>query len=123
VFCSSPVLTAVGGFASNKTQVTDVNIARFGTVITSYQSPNGLVYLVREPLFDEVASMQGAAVMLDMNNISLRYLEGNGKSLDLKRYDDIQENDRAGRKGEFKGVVGIDVWGGKTHSIMLNVQA
>ena len=123
VFCSSPVMTAVSGFASNQVRPAEVNIAQFGTVITEYLSPQGKVYLVREPLFDEVAAMNGGAVMLDMSNISLRYLEGNGKNLDLKRYDDIQENDRAGRKGEWKGVVGIDVWGGKSHSILKNVQS
>lgn len=123
VFCSSPVMTAVAGFASNQVRPADININAFGTVITEYNSPQGKVYLVREPLFDEVTAMNGGAVMLDLNNVMLRYLEGNGKNLDLKRYDDIQENDRSARKGEWKGVVGIDVWGGKSHSILKNVQA
>lgn len=123
VFCSQAVMTAVAGFASNSLALADINISVYGTVIQKYMSPNGVVYLVREPLFDEVSSMNGAAVMLDMANVSLRYLDGNGKNLDLKRYDEIQENDRAGKKGEWKGVVGIDVWGGKTHSILKNVQS
>jgi hypothetical protein len=122
VFCSSAVLTAVSGFASNQLRPADVNLRKFGMAVTEYQSPFGTVYLVREPLFDEVASMNGSAVCLDMNNIMFRYLEANGLSLDLKSYEDIQENDRSARKGEWKLVGGIDVAVGKSHGILKNVQ-
>jgi len=122
VFASSAVLTAVSGFASNQLRVSDVNLRRFGMAITEYQSPHGIVYLVREPLFDEVSSTVGSAVCLDMSNVAYRYLEGNGMNLDVKSYDDIQENDRSARKGEWMGVQGIDVAVGKSHGILKNVQ-
>lgn len=122
VFCSSPVLTAVSGFASNQLRPADVNLNKFGMAITEYQSPFGKVYLVREPLFDEISSLNGMAVCLDMSNVLFRYLEGNGLNLDIQSYEDIQENDRSARKGEYRGVVGIDVRVGKSHGILLNVQ-
>jgi hypothetical protein len=123
VFASSPVLTAVNGFASNQLRPSDVNLSKFGVSITQYQSPFGTVNLIREPLFDEVASMNGSAVCLDLNNISWRYLESNGVNLDLKSYDDIQENDRSARKGEWMVVGGFDIAVGKSHAILSNVQA
>lgn len=122
VFCSSAVLASVSGFASNQIRPADVNIRKFGTAITEYQSPFGMVYLIREPLFDEVASMNGSAVCLDLTNVKWRYLEGNGINLDLKSYDDIQENDRSGRKGEWMAVGGVDIAVGKSHAILKNVQ-
>lgn len=123
VFCSSPVLTAVTGFASNQLRPTDVNLKRFGMSIVDYQSPFGMVHLVREPLFDEVAATNGKAVCLDLSNVSWRYLEGNGVNLDLKSADDIQENDRSGRKGEWSVTGGFDICVGKSHAILINVQA
>lgn len=122
VFCSSVVLTAVSGFASNQLRPADVNLRKFGMSITEYESPAGMVYLIREPLFDEVTSMVGSAVCLDLTNIGYRYLAGNGENLDLKSYDDIQENDRSAKKGEWSAVCGIDVAVGKSHAILKNVQ-
>lgn len=122
VFCSSPIMTAVSGFASNQLRPSDVNLSKFGMAITQYQSPFGTVNLIREPLFDEVASMNGAAVCLDLNNVMWRFLEANDVNLDLKSYDDIQENDRSAKKGEWLAVVGVDIAVGKSHAIMTNVQ-
>lgn len=123
VFCSSPVLTAVSGFASNQLRPSDVNLSKFGMAITEYQCSFGKVMLVREPLFDEVTNMNGAAVCIDMNNVKWRFLNGNGVNLDLKSYDDIQENDRSGRKGEWVTVGGLQIAVGKSHAILRNVQA
>lgn len=123
VFCSSAVLTAVTGFASNQLRPTDVNLKKFGMAIVDYQSPFGVVHLVREPLFDEVALTNGYAVCLDLNNVSWRYLEGNGVNLDMKSTDMIQENDRSGRKGEWSVTGGFDFAVGKSHAVLKNVQA
>jgi len=122
VFCSSPVLAAVNGFATNNIRVTDQSMTRYGMAIQEYVSPFGVVQLVREPLFDEMVNANGAAVCLDMSNIKYRYLNGNGVNLDLKSYEDRQENDRSGRKGEFMTVGGIQASTGKSHAILKNVQ-
>lgn len=121
VFCSSIVLTAVSGFASDQLRPADVNLSKFGMAITEYQSPHGTVYLVREPLFDEVTSMNGAAVSIDMANVEWRFLSGNGLNLDLREYEDRQENDRSGKKGEWMMVAGIDIKVGKSHAVIKNV--
>ena len=121
VFCSSIVMTAVAGFASDQLRPADVNLRKFGMTITEYASPHGTVFLVREPLFDEVASMNGGAVCLDMSNIDWRFLQGNGINLDLREYENRQENDRSGKKGEWMFVGGIDVKVGKSHAILKNV--
>jgi len=122
VFCSSPVLTAVNGFATNQLRPADVNLKKFGMQITSYQGTHGVVNMVYEPLFDEITSMNGAAVCLDMDNISWRYLSANGVNLNIMAQDDIQENDRSGRKGQWLAVGGIQTAIGKTHGILRNVQ-
>lgn len=122
-FCSSIVLTAINGFAMNQLRPADVNLKKFGMAILEYQSPFGTVKLVHEPLFDDVTSMNGGAVVCDMSRLRWRFLDGNGVNLDLKSYDMIQENDRSARKGEWKTVGGIDVMNGKAHGIMKNVVA
>lgn len=123
VFCSSAVLAAVNSFATNNIRVMDQSMTKYGMQIQEYVSPFGTVQLVRETLFDEVKSTNGTAVCVDMANVNWRYLEGNGLNLDLKSYEDIQENDRSGRKGEWMTVGGIDVAVGKSHAILKNVQA
>jgi hypothetical protein len=82
-----------------------------------------MVYLVREPLFDKVRPANGMAVCLDLNNIDYRPLINNGVNLSLKAADDIQENDRSGRKGEWSVVGGFDTKVGKSHAILTNVRA
>lgn len=120
VFCSSAVLRAVNSFATNNIRVVDQSIQKYGMQIQEYISPDGVVRLVREPLFDEVRSTQGTAVTLDMNNILWRFLSANGQNLDLRAYDDIQENDRSGRKGEWSVVGGFQTTVGKSHAILKN---
>jgi hypothetical protein len=123
VFCSSPVLSAISGFAADKIRVTDMTLKKFGLVITEYHSTHGMVYLVRQPLFDDIAAFNGMAVGLDLGNISYRPLVNNGEDLSLKSYDDIQENDRAGRKGEWLVVGGFDTMTGKSHAILENANS
>lgn len=123
VFCSSPVLTAVSGFASTQLRPADVDLNKFGMAITEYQSPFGNVKLVREPLFDEVTVANGMAVCLDLTRVKFRPLVGNGVDGKLKSHDDIQENDRSGRKGEWIVIGGWDIETGKAHAILKNVQA
>ena len=121
VFCSSVVLNAISGFATKNLRTLDVGLQKWGGLqIMEYLSPYGSVQLVREPLFDEVTNMNGAAVAIDMSNVKARFLEANTVSLDVKSYDDIQENDRAGRKGEWRGVLGLQVSVGKSHGILKN---
>jgi len=122
IFCSDPVLEAVNGFATNNIRVIDQKQKEYGMKTQTYISPFGEVELIREPLFGEVANMANAAVVLDMDKVKWRYLSGNGKNLDLKSHDDIQENDRSGKKGEWKFVGGIQVATGKSHAILRNVQ-
>jgi hypothetical protein len=121
VFASSPVITAVSGYASNQLRPANTNLSSFGVAITEYQSPFGMVKLVWEPLFDEVSTMNGGAVCLDMDTVSWRYLEGNGVNLDLKFYEDRQANDATVKTGEILGVVGINVATGKRSSILKGV--
>jgi hypothetical protein len=123
IFCSSAVLSAVNGFATNNIRVMDQSMQRYGMTIQEYVGPFGSVQLVREPLFDEVTSTQGTAVCLDMDKVMWRFLEGNGTNLNLKSYEDRQENDRSGKKGEWMAVGGVQIATGKSHAILRNVQA
>lgn len=121
VFASSPVIAAVSGFASNQLRPANTNLSSFGVAITEYQSPFGMVKLVWEPLFDEVTTMNGGAVCLDMDTVNFRYLEGNGVNLDLKFYENRQANDATVKTGEIMGVCGVQLSTGKRSSILKNV--
>jgi len=122
VFLGSAGLNAINGFVSGTIAPSDPNIKEFGTLITSYRTAGGSVSFMYEPLFDEVTALNGTAVVLDMKNIGWRYLAGNGENLNLHAEEDIQENDRSVKKGEWIVVGGLQVSTGKSHMIIINIQ-
>lgn len=104
VFCAPRVLTVVSGFAKSKLDF-KMDSSRYGVSVSEYQSPHGTVKLVRCPIFDESVNTNGHAVALDMSKIKYRYL----KDSDTKFKDNIQENDRDGRKAEYITEFGIQL--------------
>ena len=91
----------------------------YGLSVYEYQSAHGVVHLVRTPLFTEVTSAVVSVVVLDMEQIKYRYLTDS----DTKVMEDIQENDRDGRKGEYITETGIQVMLEQNHSVLTNVDA
>jgi hypothetical protein len=93
----------------------------YGFSVRTYHSPFGDLDLIWEPFFDKFTEgtypLNGYGVSLDMELIKFKYLQ-NGI---LKVRDDIQENDRDGRKGEWIMEAGLAVNVQKSHAILKNV--
>lgn len=118
IFCSPRTISVVSQFATNKLRHIKPGEDRVsGLSIMEWQSPHGLAKLVRNPLFSEVSSSVVSAVALDMQNIKYRFLSDS----DTKLYEDIQENDRDGKKGEYISEVGIQTMLEQTHAKLINV--
>lgn len=119
-FCAPRALSVISQFATNKIQHIKPGEDKItGLSIIEYQSPHGLAKLVRNPLFTEVGSAVASVVGLDMTNLKYRYLTDS----DTKLYEDIQENDRDGKKGEYITEAGIQTMLESTHSILTDVDA
>lgn len=101
-FCAPRVLSVISNFAHGRLQ-TKIDDKVFGLTIHEYQSPHGLVKLVRQPLFDEMQAYAGAMATIDMKNLKYRYLADS----DVHLLDNRQENDRDGRKSEYLSESGL----------------
>ena len=118
LFASSRLIERINSWASDKVVYnTNAAVAKFGLSVKTYSTAWGDLDIVYEPYFDEVSSLNGYGVALDLNNIKFVYF-ANGV---LKAYDDIQENDRDGRKGEWLMEWGVQVNVPKSHAILKGV--
>ncbi len=104
LFCSPRVLTVISNFAQGRLRtVTDNQM--YGMTIHEYQSPHGVMKLVREPIFDEVSDYAGAMCAVDFKNIKYRFL----KDSDVSLLPNRQNNDVDGRKAEYLSESGIQL--------------
>lgn len=118
LFASSRLIERINSWASDKVVYnTNTAVAKFGLSVKTYSTAWGDLDIVYEPYFDEVSSLNGYGVALDLNNIKFVYF-ANGV---LKAYDDIQESDRDGRKGEWLMEWGVQVNVPKSHAILKGV--
>lgn len=117
LFAGSRLIERINSWASDKVVYnTNTAVTKFGLSVKTYSTAWGDLDIVYEPYFDEVSSLNGYGVALDLNNIKFVYFV-NGV---LKAYDDIQENDRDGRKGEWVFEWGVQVNVPKAHAIIKN---
>ena len=117
-FASPRVLSVVSQFATNKLEhISSDRDTITGLSIHEYQSAHGLLKIVRNPLFSEVDPTVLSAVVIDLPNLKYRFLTDS----DTKLYEDIQENDRDGKKGEYISEVGIQLMLEQTHAVLKNV--
>jgi hypothetical protein len=104
LFCAPRVLTVISNFAHGRLN-TKIDDKIYGVTIHEYQSPHGLVKLVRQSLFDEMTQYSGAGVLLDLKNLKYRFL----KDSDVSLKDNRQANDVDGRKSEYLSESGIQM--------------
>lgn len=115
LFCGSRVIEKINSWASEKVILNSaIAINKWGMAVKTYSTPWGELDIVFEEYFDQVESLNGYAVALDLNLIKFVYFN-NGI---LKAYDDIQENDRDGRKGEWLMEWGVQVNIPVAHAIL-----
>lgn len=122
LFAGSRLLEKIDGWADEKNIINDKGVLNeFGLAVTSYRTRWGILDLVWEPYFDKMTvgttPLNTYGVVLDLSLLKIKYLS-NGV---LKARDDIQENDRDGRKGEWLMEAGLAVNVQKAHAIIRGV--
>lgn len=123
LFCGSRLIEKINGWAQEKNiyQKEDNILEDFGMAVRTYWTPWGELDLVYEPYFDEVSQgdipLSSYGVALDLSLIKLVYFS-NGM---LRANDDIQENDRDGRKGEWLMEGGAQINVPEAHAVIRNV--
>lgn len=118
LFASSKLIEKINSWASDKVVYnSNAAVTKFGLSVKTYTTAWGDLDIVYESYFDEVSSLNGYGVALDLNLIKFVYFV-NGV---LRAFDDIQENDRDGRKGEWLMEFGVQVNVPKAHSILKGV--
>jgi len=95
----------------------DVKTSSFMPVdITSISTSYGSLNFVAHPLFRN--DMENKAVALDLSNVALRPLAGNGISRDTFVETNVQENDIDGRKDMIITEAGLEVMLPETHAVI-----
>lgn len=118
LFAGSKLIEKVNSWANEKVIYNSNSaVTKFGLSVKTYSTAWGDLDIVYEPYFDEVSSLNNMGVALDLNLIKFVYFT-NGV---LRAFDDIQENDRDGRKGEWLMEWGVQVNVPKAHAIIKNV--
>lgn len=112
VFASPTVANAVTGFAGNDTSAPKSSIyvqnlaTTFGVNIFTYVTKFGTVHIVMHGLLSDIYSSvyDGYAIAIDPQHLQMVHVRGGDK---FQMYTDIQENDRAGWKDEYRTDFGI----------------
>jgi len=95
----------------------DVKTSSFMPIdITSIKTSWGSLNFVAHPLFR--GDMEDKAVCIDLSNVSMRPLSGNGISRDTFVETNIQENDIDGRKDQIITEAGLEVMLPETHAVI-----
>ncbi len=117
LFASRQIMSEINAFATNRI-VTVPTTTSFPLAITEYVSPHGKVYLVSHNLLvgAEGATKRygGYALMLDMDSIFYRYLQGRDTTLKTN----IQSNDADARQDEYLTEACPMVIQEKNHSVI-----
>lgn len=108
-------------FGANESQLfnasLDVKSSSFMPIdITSIKTSYGNMNFVAHPLFR--GDMADKAVCLDLSNVSLRHLAGNGVSRDTHVETNVQANDIDGRKDMIITEAGLEVLLPETHAVI-----
>lgn len=95
----------------------DVKTSSFMPIdITSISTSWGSMNFIAHPLFR--GDMENKAVCVDLSNVSLRPLAGNGISRDTFVETNVQENDIDGRKDMIITEAGLEVLLPETHAVI-----
>jgi hypothetical protein len=122
LFAGKRLLNKIDGWYESKLVLTEQGkMIDFGFAVRTYKTRFGDLDIVWEPYFDKMTvgtnPLNSYGVVLDLSLLKIKYLS-NGV---LKSRDDIQENDRDGRKGEWLMEVGLAVNVQKAHAIIRGV--
>lgn len=111
-----------GGFIRNTAGASAFNLdidnikGKFGHRIMQINTIFGELNLVQEPLLRN--GYEDYAIAVDLNNVALRPLAGNGKSRDTFIKTNIQDNDVDGRQDLITTETGLEISLPETHAIL-----
>tara|TARA_R110000868_G_scaffold65399_7_gene195706 strand:+ start:37113 stop:38558 length:1446 start_codon:yes stop_codon:yes gene_type:complete len=88
----------------------------FGMAVTRISTIYGGINLVAEPLFRN--QHENTAIMIDLNNVAYRPLEGNGVSRDTQIITNIQGDGVDGRKDMILTEAGLEISLPETHTVL-----
>ena len=91
-------------------------MGEFGHDVSVIRSNFGRLHFVAEANLRGPA--QNYAIMVDLANVKLRPVAGNGISLDTYVRTNVQENDETGRKDEIITETGTEWIGGPSHGLL-----
>jgi hypothetical protein len=118
---SSTAVSALNKFPAAKQQTVN-NEKTYGMDVTTYQSPFGTIKLAA-PFHKLLRGTKygGYLVVVDMENISYRYLANDELSRDTKLLQNRQPRDQDGRKDEFLSDIGCQVKLQETHAVLTGI--
>ena len=88
----------------------------YGMAVRRLHTPHGTLVFKMHPQFNYLPQYNGLAVVLDMKNI--KYCHKKGR--DTMWMENLEENDRDGRKAGFMTDCGLKVMHPKTHYLIKN---
>lgn len=115
LLASARLLSVINGWATGKLQIMQGE-KTYGLSVTKYVTPFGVLNIVYHPLL-EGAIYGGYGVVLDVENIKYRPLQGR----DTKLETNIQANDEDSRKDQYLTEAGLEVRLPKTHALITGV--
>jgi len=122
LFTGSRLREKIVGWAGEKNITNNSGVlSQFGLSVQSMMTSYGILDIVYEPYFDKMTTgntpLNTYGVVLDLPLLSIKYLSTGI----LRANDDIQENDRDGRKGEWLMEAGLCLNVQKAHAIIRGV--
>jgi hypothetical protein len=119
VFSARLPIDVLNSFPRGRLQIQQGEMT-YGLRVMRYISPHGDLLLVTHDLL-EGEFYGGVMAVVDMGNVGKRYLKGDGPSRDTHRRENIQENDRDGRKDELLTESGFEIKQDKTHGFAYGI--
>lgn len=121
VLCSPKAIQSINGFQREKLKTT-TSEDTYGVTMTQYKNAGRTVMLVEEKLFtnqslSDLAGIAGWAMLIDPNNVALKYLQGNQTQM----HENLQNPGVKGRIDEVRGEISMKAALEQTHGLLTGV--
>lgn len=126
VLLASPtVVSAITQMALSQMQIPRPGKTEFGVSVTRYITGHGTWLIMQDKMLENgVAGKNGFgsdAFSLDLDEITIRYLSGNGVNRDTKYLQDVIQDGSDRRADEYLTECGLEVHNEKYHARLYNV--
>ena len=114
-FCSPRALSVIEGYARANLRVVNDNAARYGVKMTTYESGQGTIGLVKHPDWRDSTTYNGYVVVVDMDAVKERPLRPN------KLRQNVQTPAYDGYQDEFLAETTLQVIHERRHALLTGV--